>query len=48
MRSSQPVTITITVIDVNDNAPAFPMSVYTAQVAANGPRPRDIIAVCEH
>lgn len=36
IRSSEPISITIYVMDINDNPPRFSSSVYMANVSASG------------
>uniref|UniRef100_A0A7E4ZZ37 Cadherin-23 n=1 Tax=Panagrellus redivivus TaxID=6233 RepID=A0A7E4ZZ37_PANRE len=45
LRSSEPISITIHIIDVNDNPPTFASPVYTANVSASDPNERTVIEV---
>lgn len=44
IRSSEPIKITIHIIDINDNVPTFSSPIYMANVSANG-RNRPVIEV---
>uniref|UniRef100_A0A9J2Q753 Cadherin domain-containing protein n=1 Tax=Ascaris lumbricoides TaxID=6252 RepID=A0A9J2Q753_ASCLU len=44
IRSSEPIKITIHIIDINDNVPTFSSSIYMANVSANG-RIRPVIEI---
>uniref|UniRef100_A0AC34RR14 Cadherin domain-containing protein n=1 Tax=Panagrolaimus sp. JU765 TaxID=591449 RepID=A0AC34RR14_9BILA len=45
IRSSEPISITIHIIDVNDNAPIFEAPMFTTNVTANDPQERTVLKV---
>ncbi|KAK6110797.1 Cadherin domain family protein [Brugia pahangi] len=45
IRSSEPISVIIHVMDINDNPPRFSSSIYTANVSANGTIDRPVIKI---
>uniref|UniRef100_A0AC34F2T4 Cadherin domain-containing protein n=1 Tax=Panagrolaimus sp. ES5 TaxID=591445 RepID=A0AC34F2T4_9BILA len=45
VRSSEPISITIHIIDVNDNPPTFASPIFTANVSASDPRERTVMQI---
>uniref|UniRef100_A0A914PZV3 Cadherin domain-containing protein n=1 Tax=Panagrolaimus davidi TaxID=227884 RepID=A0A914PZV3_9BILA len=45
IRSSEPISITIHIIDVNDNPPTFASPIFSANVSASDPRERTVMQV---